>query len=195
MHLWTSATIRPLMPSPLALSAPSPHPTPHKRLLAYFMSLGPQGNLAMSMDLFLRVAPLTLAATVVESLPLSVNDNLTVPGTAALASCLLFPVPAAYGSTGAAAVAATLAARAPGTLRRLAARAIAPCPGVLVGATVNCAVFAAGARVLNMGLSQEAICHAWVLGTVVFSVFGAGGYALVCAFFILGTLVSGSLRS
>jgi uncharacterized membrane protein len=47
-----------------------------------------------------------------------------------------------------------------------------------------------GLPVLRKGLSGQGIAHAWLLGSVVFGVFGAGSYALMCLYFVTGTLVS-----
>jgi uncharacterized membrane protein len=63
-------------------------------------------------------------------------------------------------------------------------------PGLLVGAAANSAVFAAGLPVLRKGLSGQGVAHAWLLGSVVYGVFGAGSYTLMCLYFITGTLVS-----
>ena len=62
-----------------------------------------------------------------------------------------------------------------------------PSPGLAVGIAANTAVFVTGARVLSAGLTPAAVAHAWLLGTLVFSAFGARGYALVCAYFIAGS--------
>jgi hypothetical protein len=40
------------------------------------------------------------------------------------------------------------------------------------------------------GLTWEGVLNSWLLGTTVFAAFGAGGYALVCLYFIFGTLVT-----
>jgi hypothetical protein len=63
-------------------------------------------------------------------------------------------------------------------------------PGLVIGAAANSAVFAAGLSVLRKGLSGQGIAHVWLLGSVVVGVFGAGSYALMCLYFITGTLVS-----
>jgi uncharacterized membrane protein len=63
-------------------------------------------------------------------------------------------------------------------------------PGLLAGAAVNSFVFVAGLPVLCKGLSGKGIAHAWLLGSVVYGVFGTGCYALMCLYFITGTLVS-----
>lgn len=39
------------------------------------------------------------------------------------------------------------------------------------------------------GLTPAGVAHSWVLGTAVYSAFGARGYALVCLYFILGSAV------
>ena len=63
-------------------------------------------------------------------------------------------------------------------------------PGLAVGALANSAVFGAGLRVLLGGLTPTGVAHAWVLGTSVFAAFGAGGYALVCVYFLAGSAVT-----
>jgi uncharacterized membrane protein len=68
--------------------------------------------------------------------------------------------------------------------------AAAALPGLLVGAAANSLVFAFGLPVLRKGLSDKAIAHAWLLGSVVYGAFGAGSYMLMCLYFIIGTLVS-----
>jgi uncharacterized membrane protein len=67
-------------------------------------------------------------------------------------------------------------------------------PGLIAGAAANSVVFAVGLPVLHKGLSGEGIAHAWLLGAIVFGVFGAGSYALMCLYFITGTLVSGEVN-
>lgn len=43
------------------------------------------------------------------------------------------------------------------------------------------------------GLTWEGVFNSWLLGTSVFAAFGAGGYLLVCLYFIFGTLVRAAL--
>ncbi len=50
-------------------------------------------------------------------------------------------------------------------------------------------MYIAGIRVLLSGLTLEGVLNSWLLGTVVYSAFGAGGYLIVCLYFIFGTLV------
>lgn len=40
------------------------------------------------------------------------------------------------------------------------------------------------------GLTVKGVLHSWALGTAVYSAFGAGGYLLVCIYFVLGSAVS-----
>ena len=40
------------------------------------------------------------------------------------------------------------------------------------------------------GLTPAGVAHSWVLGTTVYSAFGAGGYALVCLYFVFGSAVT-----
>lgn len=74
-------------------------------------------------------------------------------------------------------------------MQHIASSAIQPHPGWVTGATLNTGVFTAGYKVLRKGLSPLGIANAWFLGASVFSAFGAGGYILVCLYFIIGTLV------
>ncbi|KAF6249503.1 integral membrane protein DUF92-domain-containing protein [Scenedesmus sp. NREL 46B-D3] len=111
--------------------------------LAYFMHLGhlvPLQALDFSTVLY-RVAAISAACTVIESLPASwLDDNLT--------------------------------------------------PGLVAGAAANSIVFAIGLPVLRKGLSGWGIAHAWLLGCGVYGAFGAGSYALMCLYFITGTLAT-----
>eukprot|EP00887_Chlorella_sp_A99_P005134 scaffold25.g5134.t1 len=70
------------------------------------------------------------------------------------------------------------------------AAAAAPSPGLVAGAVANSLVYAAGIRVLLKGLTWEGVASSWVLGSLVFAAFGTGGYAVVCAYFLFGTLVT-----
>ncbi|QDZ20647.1 DUF92 domain-containing protein [Chloropicon primus] len=54
----------------------------------------------------------------------------------------------------------------------------------------NSSVFLFGYPALRSGLSNLAIAHSWMLGTLVLAGFQAGGYVLVCAYFVFGTLVT-----
>lgn len=64
-------------------------------------------------------------------------------------------------------------------------------PGWAAGAAVNTAVFIAGSPVLLKGLTWAGMANAFILGTTVYAAFGAGGFALVCVYFLFGTAVSG----
>lgn len=66
-------------------------------------------------------------------------------------------------------------------------------PGWAAGAAVNTAVFIAGSPVLLKGLTWPGMLNAFILGTTVYAAFGAGGFALVCIYFLFGTAVSGRL--
>lgn len=68
-------------------------------------------------------------------------------------------------------------------------------PGALTGIAYNSAVFGLGYKVLRKGLTPAGVAHAWFLGSAVFAAFGAGGYMLVCLYFIFGTLVRERERS
>lgn len=65
-----------------------------------------------------------------------------------------------------------------------------PSPGLSAGVLVNSTVFLVGLKVLLKGLTPEGVVHSWALGTAVYSAFGAGGYVLVCLYFILGSAVT-----
>jgi uncharacterized membrane protein len=72
------------------------------------------------------------------------------------------------------------------------AAAATPHPGLAAGLLVNSAVFTGGIKVLLKGLTPQGVLHSWALGTSIYSAFGAGGYLLVCLYFIFGSLVSGA---
>ena len=50
-----------------------------------------------------------------------------------------------------------------------------------------------GGQAVCAGLTPAGVAHSWALGTAVYSAFGPGGYAMVCLYFILGSLVGLSL--
>jgi len=62
-------------------------------------------------------------------------------------------------------------------------------PGLLLGSGANTLVYILGNRVLLRGLTVEGVLSSWVLGSLVFSAFGARGYCIVCLYFLLGSLV------
>ena len=62
-------------------------------------------------------------------------------------------------------------------------------PGLVVGAAVNSTVYLLGLKVLLAGLTPVAVIQSWVLGTLVYAAFGAGGYLLVCMYFVVGSAV------
>ena len=74
--------------------------------------------------------------------------------------------------------------------QELLAAALSPSPGLAAGAAANSLVYVAGIRVLLSGLTWAGVASSWVLGTLTYAAFGAGGYAIVCAYFIAGSLVS-----
>jgi len=63
-------------------------------------------------------------------------------------------------------------------------------PGWAAGAVVNTGVFIAGSPVLLKGLTGWGMVNAFILGTTVYAAFGAGGFALLCIYFLFGTAVS-----
>lgn len=63
-------------------------------------------------------------------------------------------------------------------------------PGLLVGTIASGAVTVAGYKVLAKGLDAVGIVNAFVLGTLAFAAFGAGGYGMVCLYFLFGTAVT-----
>lgn len=60
-------------------------------------------------------------------------------------------------------------------------------PGGAVGFSATTAVFVVGMPVLLSGLTPQGVALSWLLGGSIFSAFGAGGFSLVCAYFILGS--------
>lgn len=42
---------------------------------------------------------------------------------------------------------------------------------------------------LLRGLTWVGVLSSWVLGTLSYAAFGAGGYVIVCLYFLIGTLV------
>ncbi|WIA15208.1 hypothetical protein OEZ85_001887 [Tetradesmus obliquus] len=48
----------------------------------------------------------------------------------------------------------------------------------------------AGVRVLQKGLTPSGIVNAFALGTLLYGAFGAGGFSLLCLYFIFGTAVT-----
>ncbi|KQK09567.1 protein VTE6, chloroplastic isoform X1 [Brachypodium distachyon] len=57
-------------------------------------------------------------------------------------------------------------------------------------AATNLAVFVAGSPLLLSGLSASGFAAAYLLGTLTWRAFGAQGYLLVAAYFVLGTAVT-----
>lgn len=66
-------------------------------------------------------------------------------------------------------------------------------PGWPAGALVTTGVFTAGYKVLRKGLTPAGVAHSWFLGASIYSAFGAGGFGLVCLYFLFGTLVGGGV--
>lgn len=67
-------------------------------------------------------------------------------------------------------------------------------PGWLTGFAANTAVYVTGIKVLLNGLTWTGVMHSWFLGGSVYAAYGLGGYALVCLYFIVGSLVSNGSR-
>mmetsp|Transcript_40179 Transcript_40179/g.85800 ORF Transcript_40179/g.85800 Transcript_40179/m.85800 type:complete len:360 (-) Transcript_40179:42-1121(-) len=74
--------------------------------------------------------------------------------------------------------------RSPVLARSVGAREL----GQAVG--INSAVFLLGYKVLSSGLSNAAVVHSWFLGTACLAAFQVQGYALVCLYFVVGTLAT-----
>jgi uncharacterized protein (TIGR00297 family) len=108
---------------------------------------------------------LNLACALVESLPTTLDDNLTVPITAALVLPLL--AQADFG----------LLAADPGFPGR-----------ALLGFGLNAAValLALSARSIDRGGAVSAV----LIGTVITAALGVGGFAVMVAFFVLGSLAT-----
>lgn len=77
----------------------------------------------------------------------------------------------------------------PWTTQDLLPLLLDPSPGLAVGAAANTLVYIAGIRVLLAGLTWQGVASSWVLGSLTYAAFGLGGYAIVCAYFIVGSLV------
>jgi uncharacterized membrane protein len=75
-------------------------------------------------------------------------------------------------------------------LQALVQSAGAAHPGLATGAAVTGLVMTAGVRVLQKGLTLAGIAHAFALGTLLYGAFGAGGFSLLCVYFLFGTAVS-----
>ncbi|GAX77260.1 hypothetical protein CEUSTIGMA_g4706.t1 [Chlamydomonas eustigma] len=76
------------------------------------------------------------------------------------------------------------------TVKEFLTAATTPHPGLLYGTAANTIVFTFGFPILRKGLTVPGVANAWLLGASVWSAFGAGGYLLLCLYFILGTLVT-----
>ena len=70
-----------------------------------------------------------------------------------------------------------------------------PHPGLATGMLANTTVYIVGIRVLLAGLTWAGVFNSWLLGSMVYAAFGIGGYALVCLYFVIGSLVSFELHS
>ena len=76
------------------------------------------------------------------------------------------------------------------TLARFSGFLVDPSPGVVPAVAANTAVFAGGIGVLLRGLTWPGVVNAWFLGAASLAAFGAGGYALVCLYFVFGSAVT-----
>lgn len=63
-------------------------------------------------------------------------------------------------------------------------------PGLALGAGANTLVYVLGIKILLRGLTWEGVVSSWFLGTLSYAAYGAGGYAIVCLYFIIGSLVT-----
>ena len=72
----------------------------------------------------------------------------------------------------------------------LLASAAEASPGLATGSFVNSLVYLLGIKVLLRGLTAEGVLSSWFLGTLSYAAFGAGGYAIVCIYFVIGSLVT-----
>jgi uncharacterized membrane protein len=66
----------------------------------------------------------------------------------------------------------------------------APHPGLSAGFSAATVVFVFGLPVLLSGLTPAGVLTSYFLGSLVFAAFGAGGFALVCVYFLLGSAVT-----
>ncbi len=55
---------------------------------------------------------------------------------------------------------------------------------------INSTVFLLGYKVLSSGLSNAGVFHSWCLGTACLAAFQVQGYALVCLYFVIGTMAT-----
>ena len=76
------------------------------------------------------------------------------------------------------------------TLARVAGFLADPSPGVVPAVAANTAVFTFGIGTLLRGLTWPGVVNAWFLGAASLAAFGAGGYALVCLYFVFGSAVT-----
>ena len=122
-----------------------------------------------------------------------------------MASAALSHVRSSPAAVAAAVTAPRRSRRAPARPRRVAAVATAPASanielalGALGGvdaswaaaAACNSAVFLLGAPLLLRNLDYKAYAASWGLGLLSLRAFGAGGYAIVCMYFVLGAAVT-----
>ncbi|KAF6264113.1 integral membrane protein [Scenedesmus sp. NREL 46B-D3] len=84
----------------------------------------------------------------------------------------------------------TEAVAVPDAIQALAESAAGAHPGLATGAAVTGLVMTAGVRVLQKGLTSAGIVNAFALGTLLYGAFGAGGFSLLCLYFLFGTAVT-----
>lgn len=75
-------------------------------------------------------------------------------------------------------------------LQAVLVAALQPSPGLAVGAAANSLVYLLGIQVLLRGLTWEGVVSSWFLGTLSYAAFGPGAYAIVCLYFVVGSLVT-----
>ena len=116
-----------------------------------------------ALEACLLALPTALFASVIESLPWRLNDNLTVPLLSALFLRGLLEIDPV-----------TLGAAAPGILR-----------AVVIGSLVNF-IFALAVHHLRL-VDRSGMIAGWALGVVTYGFAGWRGFAILVAFFLIGS--------
>lgn len=78
----------------------------------------------------------------------------------------------------------------PASEQMLLHNALSAHPGAATGFALATIVFLAGMPVLLSGLTPRGVAASWVLGGTIYAAFGAGGFLLVCLYFIFGSAVT-----